>query len=41
MPLISAIYFLAMLCYAVIIPIYVVVVVKLVARIDQLKRKRL
>jgi len=40
-PLISVIYFLAMLFYAVVIPIYVVVVIKLVMRINQLKRKRL
>ena len=41
LPLINAIYFLAMLCYAVIIPVYVVVVIKLVLRISQLKKKRL
>jgi hypothetical protein len=40
-PLINAIYFLAMLCYVVVIPIYVVVVIKLVARINELKEKRL
>ena len=40
-PLINAIYSLAMLCYAVIIPIYVVVVAKLIWRIKQLKQNRL
>jgi magnesium-transporting ATPase (P-type) len=39
--LINIIYSLAMLCYVVIIPIYAVVVVKLVRRINQLKKKRL
>ena len=40
-PLVNAIYLFAMLCYAVIIPIYVVVVVKLLQRISQLKKIRL
>jgi hypothetical protein len=38
---INVIYSLAMLCYVVIIPIYAVVVVKLIRRINQLKKKRL
>ncbi len=39
--LIDVIYSLAMLCYVVIIPIYAVVVVKLIWRIKQLKQNRL
>lgn len=38
---ISSIYLLAMILYAVIIPIYVVVLIKLLLRIRQLKRKNL
>jgi magnesium-transporting ATPase (P-type) len=40
-PLINTIYLFGALCYAVIIPIYVVVVVKLLRRINQLKQKSL
>ncbi len=36
---IAAIYFIGQLLYAIIIPIYIVVVVKLILRINQLKRK--
>jgi hypothetical protein len=39
-PLINAIYLFGALCYAVIIPIYIVVVIKLLRRISQLKQKR-
>jgi hypothetical protein len=41
LPVVSAIYLGAMLCYAVVIPIYVVVVIKLLHRISQLKKVRL
>ena len=40
-PVVNAIYLFAMLCYAVVIPIYVVVVIKLLLRISQLKKVRL
>lgn len=40
-PLINAIYLFGRLCYAVIIPIYMLVVLKLMQRIRQLKKKRL
>jgi hypothetical protein len=40
-PLINAIYLFGALCYAVIIPIYVVVVIKLIQRINRLKKKNL
>ena len=40
-PVLSAIYLLPKICYAVIIPIYLVVVVQLLRRIDQLKKKTL
>ena len=40
-PLINTIYLFGMLCYAVVIPIYVVVVIKLLLRISQLKKVRL
>jgi hypothetical protein len=40
-PLINAIYLFGALCYAIIIPIYVVVVIKLLRRIAELKGKRL
>jgi hypothetical protein len=39
--LVSAIYMFAKLIYAVLIPIYVVVIVQLLRRIDQLKKKNL
>ncbi len=37
--LIASIYAASMICYAVLIPVYVVVVVQLLRRIDQLKKK--
>jgi len=40
-PVINAIYLFGALCYAVIIPIYVVVVIKLLGRINELNGKRL
>jgi hypothetical protein len=39
--LINAIYSLAKLCYAILIPVYVVVVIQLMRRIGQLKQERL
>ncbi|OGN94374.1 MAG: hypothetical protein A2Z71_09405 [Chloroflexi bacterium RBG_13_50_21] len=41
LPVVNAIYLSAMLCYAVVIPIYVVVVIKLLHRISQLKKSGL
>jgi len=40
-PLISAIYIIGVILYAVLIPIYLVVVIQLLRRINQLKKKPL
>lgn len=40
-PVIQAVYNGALVCYAVLIPLYVVIVIKLLQRINQLKRKAL
>ena len=40
-PVIKAIYLFGLLCYAVLIPVYIVVVINLLRRISQLKQKRL